>query len=54
MNISHTEMPHIKEIPNKMKKNEIKPCYKGNYTRDPGLPDMLEGPETGLFHSQGR
>ncbi|MCI4383583.1 hypothetical protein PGIGA_G00028130 [Pangasianodon gigas] len=48
------EMLPIKQTPNEMEKNEIKPCYKRNFTRDPGVPDMLEGPDTGLFHSQGR
>lgn len=44
----------IKQPPNEMEKNEITPCYKRNLTRDTGVPDMQEGPDTGLFHSQGR
>ncbi|KAK3533838.1 hypothetical protein QTP70_032953 [Hemibagrus guttatus] len=48
------EMPNIKETPNEMEKNEIKPCHRRNFTRDPGVPDMLEGPDTGLSPSQGR
>lgn len=47
-------MPPIKQTPNEMKTNEKKPCYKRNCTRDPGVADMLEGPDTGLFHAQGR
>lgn len=47
-------MPNINITPNELEKNEIKSCYKRNFTRDPGGPDMLEGPDTGLSHSQGR
>ncbi|KAF7703502.1 hypothetical protein HF521_022509 [Silurus meridionalis] len=48
------ELSLIKQTPNGIEKNEIKPCYKRNGTKDPGLPDVQEGPDTGLFYSQGR
>ncbi|KAG7327856.1 hypothetical protein KOW79_009462 [Hemibagrus wyckioides] len=48
------EMPNVKETPNELENNEKKLCYKRNFTRDPGGPDMLEGPDTGLSQSQGR
>lgn len=47
-------MSPIDQSLHEMEKNEIKPCYKIFFTRDPGVPDVLVGPDTGLFHAQGR
>ncbi|GAA6086720.1 spermatogenesis-associated protein 1 [Tachysurus ichikawai] len=48
------EMPCINQTSKKTQKNEIKPCYKRNVSRDPGVQVMLEVQDAGLIHSQGR
>lgn len=47
-------MPCINQTSKKTQKNEIKPCYKRNVSRDPGVQVMLEVQDAGLIHSQGR
>lgn len=47
-------MPPIEQTANEIEKKEVKPHYKRNLTRNPGRTNTLEGPETGLFYTNGR